>query len=33
MHGSAEIVNWLVSPFRFLFGWVTWPFHAISSHF
>lgn len=33
MHGSTAIINWIVSPFQFLFGWVTWPFRTISSHF
>lgn len=32
-HGSAEIANWLSSPFTFAWGFITWPFHVISSHF
>ena len=32
-HGSSEIVEWAVSPFEFLFDWVSWPFKVVSSHF
>lgn len=32
MHGSAELINWVIAPFKFLFGWASWPFTTLSSH-
>lgn len=31
-HGSAEIVDWLVSPFIFAWDFITWPFEVLLAH-
>lgn len=31
-HGSAEFIDWAVSPVKFFVEWITKPFEVLSSH-
>lgn len=33
LHGSTEVVNWLIEPIKFFIDWIQWPFQVVSSHF
>ena len=33
LHGSSEVVNWVIAPFRFFFEWVQTPFDIFFAHF
>lgn len=33
IHGSSYVVDWVISPFRFLYNWLTSPFRVLSAHF
>ena len=33
LHGSTEVVNWLIGPIKFFIDWIQWPFQVVISHF